>query len=283
MAITADMVRELREKSGAGMMECKKALDATGGDMEAAFDHLRKAGLKAATKKAGRETSEGRVAAKLSDDGRSGAIVAVHCETDFVAKTPDFEAMMEEYARVAFEQDLPDNNVLESFVTLNTSAGQTVTEHLQQVIGKLGENIQLAGVAFFENKNGYVSCYVHHNNKVGALASVTTNADRAAAEETTKLLCQHIAAFRPQYLRREDVPDDVLERERQVHLESEELKKKPEQIREKIVGGKIDKFYSEICLVEQGWIKDDKQSVEKALEAALGAGTRIEAFELFSI
>ena len=283
MAITADMVRELREKSGAGMMECKKALDATSGDMEAAFDHLRKAGLKAATKKAGRETSEGRVAAKLSDDGRSGSIVAVQCETDFVAKTPDFEAMMEEYATVAFEQDLPDSRALETFVGLATSGGLSVTEHLQQVIGKLGENIQVAGVAFYENSAGYVASYVHHNNKVGALASVTTSADRAKAEEQIKLLCQHIAAFRPQYLRRDEVPTEELDRERQVHLESEELAKKPEEIREKIVGGKLEKFYSEICLTEQGWIKDDKQSVEKALEAALGAGTRIEAFQLFSI
>ncbi len=283
MAISAEMVRELREKSGAAMMDCKKALDASGGNMDDAFDYLRKSGLKAAGKKAGRETSEGRVAANISADGRSGAIVAVRCETDFVAKTPDFEAMMDEYSAVALNQDLPDKDVVTAFGSMQVSTGETVTEHLQQVIGKLGENIQLAGVTSFTNNAGYVAAYVHHNGMIGALASVTTSADRAKAEECIKLLCQHICAFRPTYARRGDVPTEELERERAVHMESEELAKKPEQIREKIVAGKLDKFYSEVCLVEQPWIKDDKQSVEKAIEALLGKGSRIENFQLFAI
>lgn len=278
------MVRELREKSGAAMMDCKKALEASGGDMDAAFDHLRKSGLKTAAKKAGRETSEGRVQASVSDDGRTGGMVSVACETDFVANTPDFSAMMDEYARVARDNDLPTNgDAVEHFGTLATSGGSPVAEHLKQVIGKLGENIQLAGATHLTNGAGYVGTYIHHNSKVGVLASVTTGADRAKAEEVLKKLAQHVAAFRPPYLNREDVPAADVERERQVHRESDELSKKPEEIREKIIDGKLNKFFSEQCLNEQGWIVDDKTPVAKAIAAELGSDAKIEAFELFVI
>lgn len=284
MAITAAMVRELREKSGAAMMDCKKALEASGGDMDAAFDHLRKAGLKTAAKKAGRETSEGRVQALVSEDGRTGGMVSVACETDFVANTPDFSAMMDEYAGVARDNDLPTNgDAVEHFGTLATSDGSAVGEHLKQVIGKLGENIQLAGASHMTNAGGYVGSYIHHNSKVGVLASVTTGADRAKAEEVLKKLAQHVAAFRPPYLNREDVPAEDVERERQVHRESDELAKKPEEIREKIIDGKLNKFFSEQCLNEQGWIVDDKTPVAKAIAAELGGDAKIEAFELFVI
>lgn len=278
------MVRELREKSGAAMMDCKKALEASGGDMDAAFDHLRKAGLKTAAKKAGRETSEGRVQAAVSEDGRTGGMVSVACETDFVANTPDFSAMMDEYAGVARDNDLPTNgDAVEHFGTLGTSDGSAVAEHLKQVIGKLGENIQLAGAAHMTNSGGYVGTYIHHNSKVGVLASVTTGADRSKAEEVLKKLAQHVAAFRPPYLNREDVPAEDVERERQVHRESDELSKKPEEIREKIIDGKLNKFFSEQCLNEQGWIVDDKTAVAKAIAAELGSDAKIEAFELFVI
>jgi elongation factor Ts len=279
------MVRELREKSGAAMMDCKKALEASGGDMDAAFDHLRKAGLKTAAKKAGRETSEGRVHALLAEDGRTGGMISVACETDFVANTPDFSAMLEEYASVARDNELPeaDGDRLEHFGTLKTSGGEPVAEHLKQVIGKLGENIQLAGATHMSNPGGYVGTYIHHNSKVGVLASVTTSADREKAEDVLRKLAQHVAAFRPPYLNREDVPAEDVERERQVHRESDELSKKPEEIREKIIDGKLNKFYSEQCLNEQGWIMDDKTPVAKAIAAELGGEAKIEAFELFVI
>lgn len=284
MAISAAMVRELREKSGAAMMDCKKALEASGGDMDAAFDHLRKAGLKTAAKKAGRETTEGRVQVAVTEDGRTGGMVSIACETDFVANTPDFSAMMDEYASVARDNDLPENDdAVEHFGTLNTSAGGAVAEHLKQVIAKLGENIQLAGATHMHNPGGYVGTYVHHNSKVGVLTSVTTTADRDKAEAILRKLAQHVAAFRPPFLNREDVPADVVERERKVHRESDELAKKPEEIREKIIDGKLNKFFSEQCLNEQGWIIDDKTTVAKALAAELGGDTKIAAFKLFNI
>ncbi len=283
MAITATMVRELREMTGAAMMDCKKALDATAGDINAAVDHLRKAGLKTAAKKAGRETSEGRVALALGPDGRSGSIVAVRCETDFVANTPDFGQMMEDFTATAMATELPAGDAAEAFTAAKMADGQTVAERLSQVIGKLGENMGIGGAAHFENAGGFVGGYVHHNNTIGALASVTTGADADKAAAITKQLCQHISVFKPTYLNREAVPADAVERERAVIAESEDVKKKPAEFQEKIVTGKLERFFSENCLLEQGWMLDDKQKVSKILEAELGAGSTVKAFAMFTV
>jgi elongation factor Ts len=278
MAITAAMVRELREKTGAAMMDCKKALAATEGDLEAAVDHLRKAGLKTAAKKEGRETNEGRVAATVADDCRSGSIVSVACETDFVANTEDFGSLMSDLTAIAHEGDLPAEGRASALLSSSHSSGVTVEEHLKQVIGKLGENIQIADAARFTTSDGFVGSYVHHNHKIGALAAIKTEAASDAAEPVLKQLCQHIVNAKPQYLRREEVPADVIAREREVFRESDELKSKPAEIQDKIIDGKLNKFYADICLLEQGWIFDDKQSVAKAVEAALGKGSVVEFF-----
>ncbi|MHC4262218.1 MAG: translation elongation factor Ts [Planctomycetota bacterium] len=275
MAITAAMVRELREKSGAAMMDCKKALEATGGEMDAAFDHLRKSGLKAAAKKEGRETNEGRVAAHLADDKRSGSIVSVACETDFVANTEDFGTLMSDLTELAASNEISGSSTL---LATSHATGATVEEHLKQVIGKLGENIQIADVAQFRTSDGFVGSYVHHNHKIGALAAIKTGSDADATAPVLKQLCQHIVNAKPSYLTREQVPAEEIERERAVFLESEEVQKKPAEFRDKIVDGKLNKFFSERCLVEQGWIFDDKQSVEKAIKSALGGDATVEFF-----
>lgn len=278
MAITAAMVRELREKTGAAMMDCKKALAATEGDLEAAVDHLRKAGLKTAAKKEGRETNEGRVAATVADDCRSGSIVSVACETDFVANTEDFGTLMSDLTAIAHEGDLPAEGRVSALLSSSHTSGATVEEHLKQVIGKLGENIQVADAARFTTSDGFVGSYVHHNHKIGALAAIKTEAASDAAGSVLKQLCQHIVNAKPQYLHREEVPADVIAREREVFRESDELKSKPAEIQDKIIDGKLNKFYADICLLEQGWIFDDKQSVAKAVEAALGKGSVVEFF-----
>jgi elongation factor Ts len=278
MAITSEMVRKLRDMTGAAMMDCKKALDATNGDMDAAIDHLRKAGLKTASKKAGRETGEGRVAAKVSADGKLGAILLVRCETDFVANTPDFQKMVEALLEVALANDLPDNEVVETFQRLKLKSGETVQEHLQQVIGKLGENIRVGGVGRLHSKTGVVGSYVHHNNKSGALSLIETSAERAKSDETLKRLCQHITASRPAVLDRAAVPAADREREKAVHAASEDVLKKPAEHREKIILGKLEKFYADVTLLEQPWIFDDKQNVAKAVQQALGAGSKPTAF-----
>ncbi|MEM7306159.1 MAG: translation elongation factor Ts [Planctomycetota bacterium] len=285
MTITAAKVRELREMTGAGMMDCKKALESSSGDIEGAVDFLRKAGLKSAAKKAERETSEGRVHAVVDASGKKGHLVAVACETDFLSKGDGFQALIDELGEVLTNCD-PDG--LDSgdrpLMTQGRSRGEgTVTELLQEVVGQMGENIQIVDFARFENAEGLIGVYVHHDGKQAAMASVTTGADAGAATETLKALCQHIVVFPSEGASRDDIPADVVERERGVILESGDLTKKPAEIQEKILAGRMEKFFAGIVVSEQPWIHDDKQTVQKALEASLGAGTRIESFRRFRI
>ncbi|HKX45539.1 MAG TPA: translation elongation factor Ts [Planctomycetota bacterium] len=284
MPITADMVRKLRDLTGAPMMDCKRALEEAGGDFEAAEDNLRKQGLKTAAKKAGRETSEGRVAAKLCDSGRTGSLVAIRCETDFVANTEDFQRLLRDLTSIAFENELPAGEAGASRLSTYThSSGSSVEEYLKQVIGKLGENLRIASAARFHNAGGIVAAYVHHTHKVGALVSLTTKADRARAQDLAKKVCQHVAVAQPAYLRRDEVPAEVVERERRVIAESEELASKPAEMRDKIVAGKVEKFFGASCLVEQPWTFDDKQKVEAAVKKELGPDASIAAFACFTI
>ena len=282
MAINAKMVAELRERTGAAMMDCKRALESTDGDMELAIDHLRKSGLKSAEKRAGRSTAEGRVLAHLADDGHVGAMVALTSETDFVARTGDFGDLLRRLARHVAEHEAASP---EALLEQRLEGGSdTVGEVLKQLSGKLGENMQVPKIARFENRAGRVGAYVHHNDKIGALLSVTAPA--ASPEDVAafvKSLGMHVAANRPLALRRDDVPTELAERERQVYAQSEEVLKKPEDKRERIVGGMMEKFFSGAALLEQPWVLDPDTSVEKALQKALGKDARVEAFALFVV
>ncbi len=277
MDITPQMVRELRELTGAGMMDCKKALEACNGDVEAAIDHLRKAGMKSAGKKAARETAEGRVFSVVVGDACRGHLVGVACETDFLAKGDNFVAFVEEMKEHVASQDPAG---VEALVEQNWKGGDTkVADAIKEAVGQFGENIRIVDLVRFENCEGRVGTYVHHDNKQGAIVSVTTGADAEAAAEVLKSLCQHVVVFRPEHANREAVPAEVVERERAVICESDEVKKKPEQYRDKIVDGKLGKFFSSCVLEEQPWIHDDKTSVAKALVAELGEGTRVVSFQ----
>ena len=277
--ITAEVVRELREKTGAGMMDCKKALEATGGDLEAAEDELRKKGIKKAEKKAGRTTGEGRVASSIASDGRSGAMVAISCETDFVAKTSDFEAFLADVAAHALEHRPAGTE--EALAQPLKGADRTLGEALKALVGKLGENIQLADVGFYANPEGRVAAYVHHDHKKGAIVNVSTGADADAAAATLHDLCMHIVSFNPGAISRESIPEALVEREKNIIRDG--LEGKPEQIRERIMAGRLEKFFAEQVITEQTWIKDDKTTVEKALVAALGEGTRLTDFKRFEV
>lgn len=282
MEITASMVRELREKSGAGMMQCKKALQSTRGDLEQAFDELRKAGLKTAAKKAGRATAEGRLTAGMTGDGRAGAMVALACETDFVAKTPDFEAFLSDLCAHVLEHAPAD--VEACLGQAWKGAPQTVGEALKGLIGKLGENILVDQVQAYRSPEGYVGFYVHHDQKKGALASVATAAGREAAEEFLRDLGMHIVSHDEILgMDRDSVPEELVEREREIIRDG--LEGKPPEIQEKILSGRLDKFFAERVLSEQGWIKDDSNSttVAQALTASLGEGARVLAFARFDV
>lgn len=276
MAISAKQVQELRSRSGAALMDCKKALEATAGDVEAAFDHLRKAGLKTAEKKAGRSMAEGRVA--FEGDGTRGAMVALTCETDFVARTEDFNGVLRGLARAALESGA---ETPEALAEQGYPGSDSVADALKQLTGKLGENTGIGQVARYENAAGRVGAYVHHDSKKGVIVSVTSKAAADATDAFVKDLGMHVAAIKPAHLSRDQVPEAEIERERAIHREG--LQGKPADIQEKILQGKLDKFFAETCLLDQPWVKDDSQTVAAALAKALGPDARIEAFTRFQI
>jgi elongation factor Ts len=279
MEITSQMVRDLRERSGAGLMERKRALEASKGDLEAAVDHLRKSGLKTAEKKADRETGEGRVSVYVGPKSRVGSIVALTCETDFVAKTEDFEKLLADLCVHVAEKNPPSPEALveQPFREGKISVGET----LKLLVGKIGENMRVARSVRLENLKGRVGAYIHHDGKKGALVSVTTEAEEAVAAEALKELAMHVVVFNPSAARREEVPAELVERERAIYLE--EVKSKPAEMQEKIVTGKLEKFYADHALPEQKWMKDDTKTVQKIVEEKLGKGSRIEAFARIQI
>lgn len=253
--ITASMVKELRETTGVGMMECKKALQEAGGDAEAAVKVLRERGLSTAAKKSTRTAKNGLITAAVSADGRTAAMVEVNCETDFVARNEKFQAFVAEMQTAAFDCDT------------NTMA-DAVKEALVQKITEIGENIVIRHNERYQLEGeGALASYVHMGGKVGVLLEVSCEKAESAAQldELLKDLCLHVCAAAPQYLDRTQVPEDVLAAESEIFAKQAEGK--PAQIVEKIVTGKIEKFYRQICLLEQGFVKDADISIKEMLEA----------------
>lgn len=256
--ITAALVKELRERTGAGMMDCKKALAAVEGDMDKAIDFLREKGLAAAAKKAGRVAAEGIVGSYISDDGKVGVIVEVNCETDFVAKTEQFQTLVKSIAEHIAKTNPADMDALMAS-TLN---GQTVAELITASIAKIGENISLRRFARYEVTEGTVAAYIHGGGKIGVLVNLT-----AGSAELGKDIAMHVAAANPSYLKREEVPAAELEHEKAVLSEQARNEGKPDKIIEKMVMGRIQKYYKEVCLLDQEFVKDPDQTITKLLKA----------------
>lgn len=244
--ITAAMVKELREITGAGMMDCKKALAGAGGDLELALENLRKAGIAKAAKKAERATKEGR-AATLIQDGKA-AVVEISCETDFVAKTDDFGTLVQEVLAGTVALDA-DGDVTET-------VAEQQSDCLTALIGRIGENMQIRRAACWQLK-GTAATYIHGNGRVGVLVEAQNCDD----EQLLRDICMHVAAFRPAYIVPEDVPQEVLAKEREIA--AAQVEGKPANIIDKIVMGKINKWYTETCLTRQPWIRDDKKCLAK--------------------
>lgn len=275
--ITGEMVRRLRERTGAGLMECKRALENAGGNEETAIDNLRKSGLKTAEKKAGREMSEGRLKAFIAPDARSGALVALTCETDFVARNTEFEVLLADSAKLAADTSCNDAAALAAAGYKGSTLGETI----KLMVGKIGENISVGKVVSYKNAAGFVGCYVHHDGKKAAIVSVKTAGAQDKAVAMLKELSMHIVFANPGALSRAEIDADKVQREREIYLE--EVKNKPADIQEKIVAGKLSAFYAQWVLPEQRWFADDSKTVQQALEAELGAGTTIEGFARFQI
>jgi elongation factor Ts len=283
--ITAATVKELRERTGAGMMDCKKALGETQGDMEAAIDWLRTKGLAAAAKKAGRQAAEGLVGVAVR--GTRGAVVEVNSETDFVAKNEQFQ----EFVRTASELALDTGNDIDALGAAAWPQGGTVAEKLTANIATIGENQSLRRAAVLDVNDGVVVSYVHNAaapglGKIGVLVALESTGDKAALESLGKQLAMHIAAANPQALRGEDLDADVIERERAIAAEKARESGKPDNIVEKMVDGAIAKYRKENALLSQLFVMDNKTKIEDVVNAeakTAGAPIALKAYVRFQL
>jgi len=261
MEITASLVKELRERTGAGMMECKKALSETNGDIDAAAEALRKSGAAKADKKADRVTAEGRVG--VASNGGNAVLVEVNSETDFVANDVNFKAFVDAVAAAALASGAADVEALKS---AKLPSGETVEETRATAIQKLGENIQIRRLVKIEGGNT-VGTYVHSNGKIGVLVELA-----GGNTELASGLAMHVAAMNPPHNKAADVPADFVAKEKEIELAkmSEKDKAKPAEILEKIISGKINKIISEVTLYGQNYVLDSDKTVEQAVKAAGG-------------
>lgn len=274
--ITASMVKDLREKTGAGMMDAKKALTEVGGDMEAAVDWLRKKGLATAAKKSGRTAAEGLVAVAIQ--GNKAAVLEVNAETDFVARNDQFQSFVTKAAELALEA----KSDIAALAGTAFEAGKNVQEKLTSLIATIGENMSLRRTQTLEVKDGVVVGYVHNAinpglGKIGVLVALESTGDKARLEALGKQIAMHVAAASPQFLNSADVTPEAIEREKNVLRDQAKASGKPADIIEKMLEGRMRKFYEEICLMDQVFVMDGETKISKVLEnAAKDAGAPVK-------
>ena len=284
--ITAALVKELRDKTGAGMMDCKKALNENDGDLEASVDWLRTQGLAAAAKKSGRTASEGLVG--IAIDGGKGAIVEINAETDFVARNEEFQDFVENVTSLALGGDGSLDGLKDSAYE---GGAESVAETLTNMIATIGENMDLRRSASLKVANGVVSSYMHNAlkpglGKIGVLVALESNGDAGQLEALGKQLAMHVAAANPHVISRGDVDAGDLEREKTILAEQARETGKPDDIIEKMVEGRLRKYYEEVCLLEQTYVIDGETKVGKAIEAAgkeIGAPVELRGFVRFAL
>jgi len=273
MAITASMVKELRERTGSGMMECKKALVAADGDIETAIENMRKSGQAKAAKKAGRTAADGLVVIKMSEDNKKGVMVEVNCETDFVAKDDNFVSFADAVAACALNSTVPTvGELLEQ--PLHEGEETTVNTAREALVNKIGENMNVRRFERFETETGQLFGY-RHGVRIGVVVDVTGGDDGLGKD-----VAMHVAATNPACVSAEQVPAEMLEKERGIYQAQAEESGKPENIIEKMVEGRIRKYLGEITLLGQPFVKDPDTSVEKLLSAA---GAAVNGFKRFEV
>jgi elongation factor Ts len=282
--ITAALVKDLRDKTGAGMMDCKKALGENNGDVEKSIDWLRTKGLATAAKKAGRVASEGLIG--IATNSTYGAIVEINAETDFVARNDTFQAFVHASAQIAL---VTGNDISALKAAAFPGEDRTVEEQLTHMIATIGENMTIRRVQRISINKGVISSYIHTAlapgiGKIGVLIALETEVDAEKANTFGKQLAMHVAAAKPQSISREDIDNDVVERERAIFSEQARESGKPAEIIEKMVEGRIRKFYDEACLVDQTFVIDGDTKVSAAIEAAgkdAGGSIELKGFALF--
>ncbi len=287
--ISASAVKDLREKTGAGMMECKKALTESSGDFEKAIDFLRQKGLASAAKKASRSASQGLISSLIQAD-KIGVMAEINCETDFVAKTDDFQALMKDVMEhiaiarptcVSVEEspaEKPENCLLEQVFVNDPEKKKKIKDLVTEKVAKLGENIVIRRFVRYQADNGLVGAYIHMD-KLGVMVASESSATAEELRLMIKDVAMHIAAANPSYISREQVPQDVIDREKAIYRA--QVTGKPAEITEKIVDGKLEKYFSEICLLEQIFVKDPEG--KKKIKDVIGIGTTIKSFARFQL
>lgn len=280
-AITAAQVKELREMTAAGMMDCKKALTECNGDIEASVDWLRKKGLSKAAKKSDRVAAEGLVAVAV--EGTKGVVVELNSETDFVAKNDQFQKLVTDVAGAA----LNANDSVDALSAAKLENGETVAENITSAIASIGENMSLRRVASVSVDKGAVVAYVHNKvadnlGKIGVLVGIESSADADVVATTAKQVAMHIAATNPQSLSSADLDQDIVARERKVYQEQAEASGKPEKIIAGMVEGRMKKFFKEVCLLEQSFVMDTDKSVGQVI-SELGEGSSLKSFVIFKL
>lgn len=284
--ITASLVKELREKTGGGMMDCKKALQETDGDVEAAVDWLRKKGLAAAAKKAGRTAAEGLIG--VATEGASGAMIELNSETDFVARNDRFQAIVSSIAAIG----LAKNGDLDAIKAADyPGSDRNVEDELTQAIATIGENMSLRRAAGLSVSNGVVSSYIHNSvagglGKMGVLVALESTGDTAKLDELGKQIAMHVAAANPQSISTDDLDPEIVERERTVLRDQALASGKPAEIVDKMIEGRIRKFFQEVVLLEQTFVIDGETVVKKAMknaEAGIGAPVTIKGIVRYAL
>ncbi|MGC0371460.1 MAG: hypothetical protein DGJ47_000149 [Rickettsiaceae bacterium] len=282
MTISASLVKELREKSGAGMMDCKKALVEAAGDFEKAVDWLRTKGLAAAAKKSGRVAAEGLTAVSVS--GNKAAAVEINSETDFVSRNSDFQNLVKEISEKAVEVDSFD-----SLKSTKVASGKTVEEEVVAKVSTIGENITLRRSQHLSVTDGVISSYVHNSTadnmgKISVLVALESTGDKAKLSETAKLIAMHVAAAKPEALTRDELDPALIQRERDIFTEQTKDSGKPANIIEKMIEGRIRKFYEEAVLLDQTYVIDGKTKINEVianLSKEIGADVQLKSYVRF--
>ena len=261
--ISAQLVKELREMTGSKMMDCKKALVETDGDIEKAVEFLREKGLSDAAKKSSRVAAEGVVKTYISEDKKSGAVLEFNCETDFVALNDEFVAFADKLAKIVVENSI---TTVEELLNEKFDGETVVSESLKALIAKLGENMSVRRFTKFSIENGVVKSYIHGGGRIGVLVEVACDKSSEVLDEVGKEVCMQIAASNPLFLSKDDVDTESMEKEKEIYRVQALNEGKPEKIVDKMVIGRINKYFKEVCLLEQPWVKDGDKSINKFLE-----------------
>lgn len=280
MTITNDMIKKLRDKTGAGMMDCKRALEATAGDMDAAIEHLRKKGAAVAQKRADRAAKEGMIVTGVTPDGRRGVMAEINCETDFVGRSDDFLAFGRMVAGVIDRRSPAD---LAALLASPADSGKSVRQLMDDLLAKVGEKIDVRRFLVYTSTDGAVCSYTHLGNKIGVLVEMSGSGDTAIVTVPGRDVAMQIAAMNPMVITREQVEKGVIERELDIYRTQAANEGKPAQIVDRIAQGRLEKFYQEVCLMEQTFIKDPGKTVREYLQGTPGTPLAVKRFQRFHL